>query len=109
MSVNRAASRVAPALLRSQLRARNGFRPSLPSKIPAIAILVPSFEIFSALMGGAFGFLTCVILPVAFHLHMFRGRISRRWMAVDWMLIVGSSVLAVVGTVWEFLPRGWMF
>jgi len=41
MSVNRAASRVAPALLRTQLRTRNGFRPSLPSKIPAIAILVP--------------------------------------------------------------------
>jgi len=41
MSVNRAASRVAPALLRTQLRARNGFRPSLPNKIPALAILVP--------------------------------------------------------------------
>ena len=47
MSVNRAASRVAPALLRSQLRARNGFRPSLPSKIPAIAILVPRHQAYA--------------------------------------------------------------
>ena len=73
-----------------------------------IAILVPSFEVFSALMGGTFGFLTCVILPIAFHLQMFKGRIEARWLAVDWVLIVVSAVLAVVGTVWEFLPRDWM-
>lgn len=59
-------------------------------------------------MGGAFGFLTCVILPVGFHLHMFRERIGWKWIVLDWGLIVGSTVLAVVGTVWEFLPRGWM-
>lgn len=55
------------------------------------------------------GFLTCVILPVAFHLHMFRGEIAWKWQVVDWVLIVVSTLLAVVATVWEFLPRRWMF
>lgn len=60
-------------------------------------------------MGGTFGLLTCVILPIAFHLHMFRGQIVKKWLLVDWMLMLSSAVLTVVGTVWEFLPRGWMF
>lgn len=73
-----------------------------------IAILIPSFEIFSALMGGTFGFLTCVILPIGFHLHMFRDQISPKRMVVDWALIIASAVLAIFGTIWEFLPRGWL-
>ena len=73
-----------------------------------IAIVIPSFELISALMGGAFGFLICVIMPVAFHLRMFQGQISKRQLALDWAAIVVSAILAIVGTVWEFLPRNWM-
>lgn len=85
------------------------FRLLVTAAAVIIAILVPSFEVFSALMGGTFGFMTCVILPIAFHLKMFSGRIESRWMIVDWVLIIASAVLAVIATVWEFLPRGWMF
>lgn len=73
-----------------------------------LAIAIPSFELISALMGGAFGFLICVIMPVGFHLKMFQGQMTRRQVAVDWGFIVVSAVLGVVGTVWEFLDRGWM-
>ena len=41
MSFNRAATRVAPVLLRTATRARHGARLSLPSKVPAVAILIP--------------------------------------------------------------------
>ena len=73
-----------------------------------IAILVPSFELISALMGGLFGFLICIILPMAFHLKMFHGQISKRQAVLDWTAIVVSMILGIVGTVWEFLPRRWM-
>lgn len=41
MSLNRAAYRVAPGLLRSAVRARGGVRPTLPAYVSAIAILIP--------------------------------------------------------------------
>lgn len=73
-----------------------------------IAIVVPSFELISALMGGMFGFLICVIMPIAFHLKMFQGQISRRQTFLDWVYIIISAILGITGTVWEFLPRDWM-
>ena len=73
-----------------------------------VAIFVPSFELVSALMGGTFGFLICIMMPVAFHLKMFQGQISKNQAVLDWVAIVVSTVLGVAGTVWEFLPRGWM-
>lgn len=73
-----------------------------------IAIVVPSFELISALMGGAFAFLICIIMPVAFHLRMFQGQVSKSQLALDWTAIVVSAVLGIMGTVWEFLPRDWM-
>ena len=74
----------------------------------AIAIGVPSFELISALMGGAFGFLICVIMPIGFHLKMFQGQLSRRTIILDWTYIIISAILGITGTVWEFLPRDWM-
>ena len=73
-----------------------------------IAMAVPSFELISALMGGLFGVLICIILPMAFHLRMFQGQIRRRQTVLEWTAILISTILGVVGTVWEFLPRKWM-
>ena len=72
------------------------------------AILIPSFELIAALLGGMFGFLICVIMPVGFHLKMFQGEISRRQVVIDWVYIIISAILAIVGTAWEFLPRDWI-
>ena len=72
------------------------------------AILIPSFELIAALLGGLFGFLICVIMPVGFHLKMFQGEISRRQVIIDWVYIIVSTILAIVGTTWEFLPRDWI-
>lgn len=73
-----------------------------------VAIEVPSFELIAALLGCAFGFLICVILPVVFHLKIFYGQLSRRQISLDWVYITISAILGIVGTVWEFLPRSWM-
>lgn len=73
-----------------------------------LSIAVPSFEMVSALLGGTFGFLICVIFPVGFHLKMFHGQIPKRQVLLDWIYIVVCAILGIVGTVWEFLPRDWI-
>ena len=73
-----------------------------------LAVAVPSFELISALLGGTFGFLICVIFPVGFHLKMFNGQIAKRQVVLDWIFIIVAAILGTVGTVWEFLPRDWV-
>ena len=73
-----------------------------------LAIAVPSFELISALLGGTFGFLICIIFPVGLHLKIFQGQIPKRQVIIDWVFIVVATILGVVGTVWEFLPKDWI-
>ncbi len=73
-----------------------------------LAIVVPSFETIAALLGGFYGFLICVIMPIGLHLKIFHGQIPKRQVVLDWFYIGVSAILAIVGTVWEFLPRGWI-
>ena len=71
-----------------------------------LAILVPSFDTVMALLGSAMAFSICIILPMAFHLKLFYKEISPAGKALHWGLIGLCSILAVVGTVWVFLPEG---
>lgn len=73
-----------------------------------LAVAVPSFELISALLGGTFGFLICVIFPIGFHLKMFQGQIPQREVFLSWVYIAIASILGIVGTIWEFLPEGWI-
>ena len=50
-------------------------------------------------------FSICIILPLAFNLKLFHGELTRGETVLDWCLIFVCSVMAVVGTVWVFLPR----
>jgi vesicular inhibitory amino acid transporter len=84
------------------------FRIGVTVIIVLLAILVPTFELISAIMGAAFCFLICIVLPVVFHLKMFSGHIPKRQLVLDWALILVSVVLGIAGTVSEFLPRDWM-
>lgn len=81
------------------------FRLAVTVVIVLLAILVPTFELISAIMGAAFCFLICIIMPVVFHLKMFRGQITKREQILDWTLIAVSTILGIIGTLWEFLPR----
>ena len=73
--------------------------------ITLIAILVPSFDIIMSLMGSALAFSICIILPLAFHLKFFGKELGGKEKAMNWFLIVISSIMAVIGTVWVFLPN----
>ncbi|KAI9037373.1 putative transporter [Aspergillus affinis] len=70
-----------------------------------MAILFPSFDRIMALMGSALCFTICVILPLAFYLKIFGHEISPRERVLDWCLLILSSMLAIIGTAWAFLPQ----
>jgi len=70
-----------------------------------LAILCPSFDRVMALMGSAFCFTICVILPLAFYLRLFGKEISLKERILDWFLIIFCSLMAIDGTAWAFLPE----
>ena len=70
-----------------------------------IAVVFPAFDSIMAFMGSTLCFTICVILPLCFYLKIFGKEISFRERVLDWFLIGVCSVLAVVGTVWAFLPK----
>jgi vesicular inhibitory amino acid transporter len=65
----------------------------------------PDFDSIMALMGSAFCFTVCVILPLSFHLKIFGKEIPTWELTVDWFLLVVCAALAVLGTVWAILPK----
>jgi vesicular inhibitory amino acid transporter len=70
-----------------------------------IAIVFPAFDSIMAFMGSTLCFTICVILPLMFYLKIFGREVTFKERVLDWFLIVVCSVLAVVGTVWAFLPK----
>ncbi|KAE8382129.1 transmembrane amino acid transporter protein-domain-containing protein [Aspergillus bertholletiae] len=73
--------------------------------IVLMAIICPSFDRIMALMGSALCFTICIILPLAFYLKIFGQEISREEWVLDWLLLLISSTLAIIGTAWAFLPE----
>ena len=70
-----------------------------------LAILIPSFDLIMALSGSAMTLAICIILPLAFHLKMFWKDLGMMEKILNWFVIVVCSLMAVVGTVWVFLPK----
>ena len=72
--------------------------------ITLLAILVPSFDTIMGLLGSAMAFSICIILPLAFHLKLYSDSIGIKEKALNWFLIAISSIMAIIGTAWVFLP-----
>ncbi|CAI7628394.1 Amino acid transporter transmembrane [Penicillium manginii] len=70
-----------------------------------LSIIFPSFDRIMAFLGSFLCFTICIIFPLAFYLKIFGKEISRRERIFDWFLLITSTILAAVGTVWAFLPR----
>lgn len=70
-----------------------------------LAILVPDFDRIMSLLGAVACFTICIILPAAFHLKLFGPELTRWQKAVDWTLIGVSTVLALVSTAFNFVPK----
>ncbi|KAK1751838.1 transmembrane amino acid transporter protein-domain-containing protein [Echria macrotheca] len=70
-----------------------------------IAIVFPAFDSIMAFMGSALCFTICVTLPLAFYLKLFSHEISTRERIGATTIMIISTLLSVVGTVWAFLPK----
>ncbi|KAL1867644.1 hypothetical protein VTK73DRAFT_4067 [Phialemonium thermophilum] len=71
----------------------------------AISILFPAFDSIMAFMGSALCFTICVTLPLAFYLKLFNAEITAKERTIASAIMVISTILSVVGTVWAFLPK----
>jgi vesicular inhibitory amino acid transporter len=70
-----------------------------------ISIIFPAFDRIMTLLGAVCCFSICIVLPVAFHLKLFSKDLSKRQRVLDWSLLIISSLMAVVSTVFACLPR----
>ncbi|PYH40673.1 putative transporter [Aspergillus saccharolyticus JOP 1030-1] len=91
------------SVLRNALKA--AIRIAVVVFIVFMAVLFPSFDRIMALMGSALCFTICIILPLAFHLKIFGKDISPRERLLNWFVLVISSILALIGTTWSFMPQ----
>lgn len=73
--------------------------------IVVLAVVFPAFDRIMAFLGSFLCFTICIIFPLAFYLKIFGKEISRRERILDWFLLVTSTILAAVGTVWAILPQ----
>jgi vesicular inhibitory amino acid transporter len=65
----------------------------------AIAIFFPSFSFLCSLVGLVCSMIVSVIFPALAHLKLFGTSLSTLDKAIDWVLVVGGSVVAIVGTI----------
>lgn len=70
-----------------------------------MAIVFPGFDRIMAFLGSALCFTICVILPLMFYLKIFGSEISTRERILDYVLVVISTILAIVGTAFAFIPK----
>jgi vesicular inhibitory amino acid transporter len=70
-----------------------------------IAIIFPDFDRIMALLGSVACFTICIILPLAFHMKLFGKDLSKGEKTMNWVLIVISSLMALVSTIFSFLPK----
>ncbi|TVY12886.1 Vacuolar amino acid transporter 1 [Lachnellula arida] len=77
----------------------------VPVVIVIIAIYFPEFDSIMAFMGSTLCFTICVILPLLFYLKIFGKKVSMRERILCYFLITVCSILAIVGTVFAFLPK----
>lgn len=70
-----------------------------------LAILVPDFDRIMSLIGSVACFTICIMLPCGFHLKLFGAELTYWQKALDWTLIVISSLLALVSTAFNFVPK----
>ncbi|PSN59891.1 hypothetical protein BS50DRAFT_579694 [Corynespora cassiicola Philippines] len=73
-----------------------------------IAIIFPSFDRIMTLLGSVACFSICIILPLAFHLKLFGKDIGKTEKTMNWVLIVVSTIMALVSTVFACIPKEYL-
>lgn len=69
------------------------------------AILFPSFDRIMAFLGSFLCFTICVILPLLFYIKIYGDEIPFGERVRCWVLVVVSTILAIIGTIAAFVPK----
>ncbi|CAO3611797.1 unnamed protein product [Cunninghamella blakesleeana] len=70
-----------------------------------VASVFPGFDRIVAFLGALFSFGISVIFPLACYQKLFHTSMSTKDSLINWALLLISIVLALVGTLWSFLPN----
>jgi len=70
-----------------------------------ISIIFPAFDRIMTLLGSVCCFSICIVLPIGFHLKLFGKELGRTEFLMNWFLMIISTIMAVVSTIFACLPR----
>ena len=84
--------------------ARFVVRTALAVSITVVAIMLPRLEQIMGFLGAFLAYITCIFGPLLAKLILFRREMSYGAVMFDATIIAFTFVLAVIGTVWAFVP-----
>ncbi|KAH8927216.1 hypothetical protein BT69DRAFT_1258501 [Atractiella rhizophila] len=90
---------------RSRMIGRALTKVSLVTLLLAIAIVIPDFDRVMSFLGAFSAFVICVIGPLTAYMTLWKGKLSRTELVIDYLLLLIATILAAVGTVFSFLPH----
>ncbi|CAG8499900.1 1109_t:CDS:2 [Ambispora gerdemannii] len=82
-------------------------RTLLSGFIVTTAIVFPDFDRALSLLGSCFSFMISGIFPLMAHMKLFGWQMSRNEFIWNVFLLVISSIMALLGTIWTFFPSEW--
>ncbi|CAL1530913.1 unnamed protein product [Lymnaea stagnalis] len=69
-----------------------------------VVIMIPNFADLMALVGASFCTLLIFILPALFHLRLFKGKLNKRQIALNWLLVV-IGIMGIICGLWDAIRR----
>jgi len=70
-----------------------------------VAIVFPEFHQVLCLLGSLFSMIICVIFPCMCYSVLYKGKLSPKEIIINKTIIVVSTFIAIIGTVWAFIPN----
>jgi len=70
-----------------------------------VSIVFPEFHQVLCLLGSLFSMIICVIFPCMCYSVLYKGRLSQTERIINKTIIIVSSIIALIGTVWAFIPN----
>ncbi|ORZ08983.1 transmembrane amino acid transporter protein-domain-containing protein [Absidia repens] len=79
-------------------------RIALSAFVIYIATVFPGFDRIMSLLGALFSFGISVIFPLACYHQLYSSSMTYKGLIINWMFLIISLVLAILGTVWSCFP-----
>lgn len=83
---------------------RTGVRVGLAVLVTFVACAVPKLETVMGFLGAFLAFTTCILGPILAHLKTCHSQMSWFHIVRDLSVLSVTTVLAIFGTIWAFLP-----